>query len=214
MASAPGDRIEHFFSKRTAAAAQRAPTLLVRQHVAASFSSPSSSSSSSSSAPPSALGAAAAQLLDVALERQLAALLFACGDCAEPHPDTVALLRACVAQHVQACAHLALDAAALRQEGHTLDDRSVVAALREAGLDAAADVVHAARASRRAAEAMLRVDLARGEEEACYSRREPPPDLLTRADVAEFRLEAQRRAEFERLVADGVENTATDAGAR
>jgi len=223
------ERIEGFFRRRAAAAASAAAA-----HASASSAAP----------PPSALlsvrreraPVAPAQqppqpqlaLLDLALDRSLAALLFACGDALEPRADTRELLRAMALQHLETLTHLSLDAAAAGGGsggggsggggsgggggapggGHSLEPAHVVAALREAGHGhaEAARRVERGAARRRELDRLLRIDLGRGEEEQCFSRRkeEQPADVTSAGAAAQLRVELARRAALDALIADGA----------
>ena len=187
-------------------------------------------------------------LLDLAFDRSLAALLFACGDALEPRADTRELLRVMALQHLETLTHLALDVAAaggtregraqfagavaaaagaagggasaasvaaagaappaLGGGGHTFEPAHVVQALREAGHGhaEAADRVRRGVLRRRELDRLLRVDLGRGEEEACFSRRreEQPADVSSAGAAAQLRAEVARRYVLDALVAEGA----------
>jgi hypothetical protein len=240
------ERIEGFFRRRAAAA-----------HASASSAAPPPSALLSvrrerapvapaqQSQPPQPQPQPQLALLDLAFDRSLAALLFACGDALEPRADTRELLRVMALQHLETLTHLALDVAAaggaregraqpasaaagaagggasaaaaaaagaappaLGGGGHTLEPAHVVQALREAGHGhaEAAERVRRGVLRRRELDRLLRVDLGRGEEESCFSRRreEQPADVSSAGAAAQLRAEVARRYVLDALVAEGA----------
>ena len=123
-ADAGGDdeRIEGFFRRRALASAAAASAAAA--HASASSAAPPPSALLSvrrerapvapaqQSQPPQPQPQPQLALLDLALDRSLAALLFACGDALEPRADTRELLRVMALQHLETLTHLALDVAA------------------------------------------------------------------------------------------------------
>jgi hypothetical protein len=189
-----GDRLEHFFRRRAGGAEQ---TSLRR--FSAPYSGPATTSTSLSS------DQAVKGLLDAALDNQLKSILFACGDVSSPSVETVDLLKEMVAQHLAVLTHYTLDAAAVHNHGHVIDERHVVAALKDHGHIEAAERVLYLSQRRKAIESMLRVNLGKDEEGSTYSKKDLLPEVLTTAEVENARKELTVREQLEGRAAKKIE---------
>ena len=200
-----GDRLEHFFRRRAAGgtAGQQASSTL--RSFSIPFSGPATATALSSDQ-------AIKSLLDAALDNQLKSILFACGDVSSPSTETVDLLKEMVAQHLAVLTHYTLDSAAVHNHGHVIDERHVVAALKENGHPEAAErVLHLAQ-RRKAIETMLRVNLGKDEESSTYSKKDLPPEVLTTAEVELARKERDVREQLDKRASTIIE--AKDGGGK
>jgi uncharacterized membrane protein YgcG len=183
------ERLEHFFRRRAIGGAGLSS---LRPFSKPFLGQPTSTSLSSEQA--------ITGLLDATLDEQLKSILFACGDVLTPSTETVEVLKEIISQHLGVLTHFTLDAAAVHNQGHVIDERHVVAALRDHGhIDAAERVLYLAQ-RRKAIESLLRVDLGKDEEGSIYSKKDLPPEVLTTSEVENARKEGSIRQSMEEKI--------------